>query len=69
MDLGLHYYTFSHPEWETTLTDRLTETARIADESGVSLLTVMDHWFQMESAGGPEEPMLECYSADRKSVV
>jgi len=63
MDLGLHYFTFTHPEWETTLTDRFTETARIADEGGVNLLTVMDHWFQMLQAGGPHEPMLEGYSA------
>jgi len=55
--------TFTHPEWETTLTDRFTETAQIADEGGVDLLTVMDHWFQMLHAGGPFEPMLEGYSA------
>ncbi|GAA4970204.1 LLM class F420-dependent oxidoreductase [Kineococcus glutinatus] len=62
MDLGMHYFTFTHPEWETTLADRLTETARIADEGGVNLLTVMDHWFQMVQAGGPFEPMLEGYT-------
>jgi F420-dependent oxidoreductase-like protein len=62
MDLGLHYFTFTHPEWETTLADKLTETARIADEGGVDLFTVMDHWFQMEQAGGPFEPMLEGYT-------
>ena len=62
MDLGVHYFTFTHPEWETTIADRLTETAKIADEGGVSLLTVMDHWFQMEHAGGPFEPMLEGYT-------
>lgn len=63
MDLGLHYFTFTHPEWETTLADRLTETAQIADEGGVNLLTVMDHWFQMLDAGGPHEPMLEGYTS------
>jgi F420-dependent oxidoreductase-like protein len=62
MDLGIHYFTFTHPAWETTLADRLTETARVADQGGVSLLTVMDHWFQMEGAGGPFEPMLEAYT-------
>ncbi|MFD2796486.1 LLM class F420-dependent oxidoreductase [Promicromonospora vindobonensis] len=63
MELGLHYFTFTHPEWETTLADRLTETAQIADEGGVNLLTVMDHWFQMLQAGGPYEPMLEGYTS------
>jgi len=62
MDLGLHYFTFTQPEWETTLADRLTETAKLADEGGVDLLTVMDHWFQMLHAGGPFEPMLEGYT-------
>ncbi|GAA3600153.1 TIGR03560 family F420-dependent LLM class oxidoreductase [Kineosporia mesophila] len=63
MDLGIHYFTFTHPEWETTLTDRFTETALVADQGGVSLLTVMDHWFQMLHAGGPFEPMLEGYTS------
>jgi F420-dependent oxidoreductase-like protein len=63
MELGLHYFTFTHPEWETTLTDRFTETAQIADEGGVNLLSVMDHWFQMLHAGGPFEPMLEGYTS------
>jgi F420-dependent oxidoreductase-like protein len=62
MQLGLHYFSFTHPEWETTLTDRLEETARVADEGGVGVLSVMDHWFQMEQAGGPFEPMMEGYS-------
>ena len=63
MDLGLHYFTFTHPEWETTLVDRLTETAQIADEGGVNLMTFMDHWFQMLDYGGPHEPMLEGYTS------
>jgi F420-dependent oxidoreductase-like protein len=62
MDAGLHYFTFTHPDWEHTLTDRLTATARVADEGGVELLTVMDHYFQMIAVGGPFEPMLEGYT-------
>ncbi|MBS46056.1 MAG: LLM class F420-dependent oxidoreductase [Nocardioides sp.] len=62
MRVGLHYASFSHPDWEHSLEDRLTVTARVADEGGVSLLTVMDHWFQMEQLGGPAEPMLEGYT-------
>jgi F420-dependent oxidoreductase-like protein len=63
MELGLHYLSFTHPEWETTLADRLTETAQVADEGGVNLMTFMDHWFQMVAAGGPYEPMLEGYTS------
>ncbi len=62
MELGLHYFSFTHPAWETTLADRLAETARVADEGGFGVISVMDHWFQMEHAGGPFEPMLEGYS-------
>ncbi|GAA3683429.1 TIGR03560 family F420-dependent LLM class oxidoreductase [Nocardioides ginsengisoli] len=62
MDLGIHYASFSHPEWQTHLTDRLAETAQIADQGGITLFTAMDHYFQMEMAGGPAEPMLEGYT-------
>ena len=62
MDLGIHYFSFTHPDWEKTIRDRLGETARIADEGGVGVISMMDHWFQMEFAGGPFEPMLEGYT-------
>ncbi|HVX55220.1 LLM class F420-dependent oxidoreductase [Nocardioides sp.] len=62
MDLGIHYAQFAHPDWEHRLTERLTETARVADQGGVSLFTVMDHWFQMVSFDGPFQPMLEGYT-------
>jgi F420-dependent oxidoreductase-like protein len=63
MDLGIHYANFTHPDWENRLTERLTATAVVADEGGVALLTVMDHYFQMETLNGPHEPMLEGYTA------
>ncbi len=62
MRLGVHYANFTHPDWSTTLEDRLEQTAVVADQGGVSLFTVMDHWFQMENLGGPEQPMLEGYT-------
>ena len=62
MDLGIHYANFSHAGWRTELTDKLVSTAKVADQGGVDLLTVMDHWFQMEVRGGPPEPMLEGYT-------
>lgn len=62
MRVGLHYANFTHPDWDTHLEDRLTETVAVADQGGVSLVTVMDHWFQMENLGGPGEPMLEGYT-------
>ena len=62
MRLGIHYANFSTPDWDTRLADRLAETAQVADQGGVSLFTVMDHYFQMEQLGGPAEPMLEGYT-------
>lgn len=47
MDLGIHYSNFTHPDWQTRLTERLRETARVADQGGVCQFTLMDHWFQM----------------------
>lgn len=62
MRVGVHYASFSHPQWQARLTERLAETARVADQGGVEWFTVMDHWFQMEDLGGPAEPMLEGYT-------
>ena len=62
MQLGVHYANFTHPDWEHRLAERLTETARVADQGGAAQFTVMDHWFQMENLGGPPEPMLEGYT-------
>ncbi len=62
MRIGIHYANFTHPEWQSGLADRLSETARVADQGGASLFTVMDHYFQMEQLGGPAEPMLEGYT-------
>lgn len=62
MRVGVHYASFSHPAWESRLLERLTATARVADEGGAAWFTVMDHWFQMEDLGGPAEPMLEGYT-------
>lgn len=62
MRIGIHYANFTHPDWQHTLRDRLAETARVADQGGASMFTVMDHYFQMEMLGGPAEPMLEGYT-------
>lgn len=40
----------------------IAEIARIADESGFSTLSAMDHWFQIPVVGEPELDMLEGYS-------
>lgn len=61
MQIGVHYSRFpSGPDGSLART--LAETARVADQGGVELFTLMDHYFQMEVFGGPPEPMLEGYT-------
>ncbi|MDH6114118.1 F420-dependent oxidoreductase-like protein [Kitasatospora sp. MAP12-15] len=63
MKLGLHYWNYSTPTDPARIAGTLARTARIAEESGISAFTVMDHYFQMEILGGSaEEPMLEAYT-------
>ena len=61
MQLAVHVSRF--PRDPATLAPVLAATARAADEGGVTTLTLMDHWFQMEPYGGPAEPMLDGYTA------
>ena len=44
------------------LAGTIAATARTADDAGMAMFTVMDHYFQMEHLGGPSEPMLEGYT-------
>ena len=62
MDLGLHYWNFSTPADPARIAGTLAETARVAEQAGMSSFTVMDHVFQMEHAGSAAEPMLESYT-------
>src|ERR1700759_5069333 len=63
MKLAIHCANLSWPGGPTTLATTLAEVARTADQGGVTTLTMMDHWFQMEQLGGPPEPMLEGYTS------
>ena len=62
MKLGLHYWNYSTPADPAEIAPTLAETARVAEQAGFSTFTVMDHYFQMEYAGGAEQPMLEAYT-------
>ncbi|HEX2374545.1 MAG TPA: LLM class F420-dependent oxidoreductase [Actinomycetota bacterium] len=61
MKVGLHYWNYSTPSDPARIADTITDTARIAEQAGLSSFTVMDHYFQMEQAGH-DEPMLEAYT-------
>ncbi len=62
MKLGLHYWNYSTPPDPARIAATLAETARIAEQAGVSGFTVMDHYFQMDHSGSADEPMLEGYT-------
>jgi F420-dependent oxidoreductase-like protein len=62
MKLGIHFPNFTHPGGPAALAGIVSATARAADDGGVDTFTLMDHWFQMESIGASEDPMLEGYT-------
>ncbi|MGH4013968.1 MAG: LLM class F420-dependent oxidoreductase [Pseudonocardiaceae bacterium] len=62
MKLGLHYWNYSTPPEPALIAPTLAETARIAEQAGLSSFTVMDHYFQMEAMASVDEPMLEGYT-------
>jgi F420-dependent oxidoreductase-like protein len=64
MKLALHVANFSLPGQPGTLASTLAATARAADETGFTTMTLMDHWFQMEQSGVTvsQDPMLEGYT-------
>ena len=63
MKVGLQIIRFDWSNDMRDIRDRLTDTAKLADESGFYSLWVMDHFFQMGDEFGPADaPMLEGYS-------
>ncbi len=63
MKLGVHCANLTWPGGADALGTTLAGVARAADEGGVTTVTLMDHYFQMEHLGGPPEPMLEGYTS------
>ncbi|UTI62833.1 LLM class F420-dependent oxidoreductase [Paraconexibacter antarcticus] len=63
MELAVHFPNFTLPGGPEALGPALAATARAAEDGGASTFTLMDHWFQMESIGRSEDPMLEGYTS------
>jgi F420-dependent oxidoreductase-like protein len=61
--IGLQVPRFSWPEGTPGIGPKLSEIGTTADEAGFASLWVMDHFFQIQSVGDVDEPMLEGYSA------
>ncbi|HUY21112.1 MAG TPA: LLM class F420-dependent oxidoreductase [Acidimicrobiales bacterium] len=63
MRVGIHFVNFTLPGAPESLGPTLAATARIAEDGGVSVFTLMDHWFQMEMMATAQDPMLEGYTS------
>jgi F420-dependent oxidoreductase-like protein len=63
MKTGLQIPSFTWPGGAEQIAPTLARIGRAAEESGFSSFWVMDHFFQIEMIGKPDEPMLEGYSA------
>ena len=60
---GLHLPDYTFPDTPPErLFDRVVEQARAAEDAGFSLVTVMDHLYQIPGVGPVAEPMLEAWS-------
>jgi F420-dependent oxidoreductase-like protein len=62
MKIGLQLPSFTWPGGPNQIASVLARIGPAAEEAGFSSLWVMDHFFQIEMIGKPEEPMLEAYS-------
>lgn len=62
MELGLHVANFTWEGGPERLGPTLAEIARTADSGGFARLTVMDHVWQIQFNGPPEDEMLEAYT-------
>jgi F420-dependent oxidoreductase-like protein len=62
LELGLHVADFTWHGGAQELAPTLGRLARSAEEAGITRLTVMDHLWQIQGIGPPEEPMLETYT-------
>lgn len=63
MRIGLQVPSFTWPGGPAEIGTRLAQIGKTADDAGFASLWVMDHFFQIQNVGKPEEPMLEGYSA------
>jgi F420-dependent oxidoreductase-like protein len=58
---GVQLPYFSGPE-PASLFDHVAGLAVAAEDAGFDSVWVMDHFFQLPSMGGPDQPMLEAYT-------
>jgi len=62
MRIGLQIPSFTWPGGSTELSTRLAQVGKTAEDAGFASIWVMDHFFQIQFVGQPDEPMLESYA-------
>lgn len=63
MRVGFHIVRFDWPDSPASIAPTLVQVGRSAEAVGATVLTLMDHWFQMDSFAPATDPMLEGYTA------
>ncbi len=58
----MHLVTYDFDGGPAAIAPMLAATGRAVDEAGIDVLSVMDHYWQMEMVGGPDLNMLEGYT-------
>src|ERR1700733_12836397 len=62
MKIGLHIVTWDWPGGTRSIGPTLAGIGEAAEEAGLTDISVMDHWFQMEALAPATEPMMEGYT-------
>ena len=62
MKLGVHVVSFDVDGGPAAIAPMLVGVGRAAEGAGVSNLSVMDHYLQLDMAGGAGQPMMEGYT-------
>jgi F420-dependent oxidoreductase-like protein len=62
MELGIHIVNFTVPGAPSTIAATVGDMVAAAEDIGVTHISVMDHWFQMEMMGSAAMEMLEAYT-------
>lgn len=62
MQLGVHLPNFNYPDNPGSIAPTLDRLVEVAESSGATWFSVMDHYFQMETVAPAEHPMLEGYT-------
>lgn len=62
MKLGIHVVSLTWPDSPQSIAPTLRRTAQTAEEIGCSSVSVMDHYFQMETFFPADDEMLEGYT-------